>query len=119
MDQMFDTTITEFPFVAELPKREKSKVALLWDRFARLKAISDEKGMLLPPVFCAKLLGVSKQRVYVLLEEGKMERVEIDGQVFVTEDSLVAWCKAEHKTGRPLTIRQSIEVGQAMVKGQT
>jgi len=101
MPQMFEAQTMDFPFVAEMPKRERSKVETLWDRFHRLKAITDEKGMLLPVVFCAKLLGVSRQRVYALLDEGRMERVDLDGQIFITEESFIAWCRAEHKQGRP------------------
>jgi len=123
MEQMFEAQTMDFPFVAEMPKRERSKVGTLWERFNRLKAITDEKGMLLPPAFCAKLLGVSRQRVYVLLDEGRMERVDIDGQIFVTEASFIAWCKAEHKNGRPtkaeaLTLKGCWAVASDMTKAK-
>jgi hypothetical protein len=92
----------DFPFVEEIPKREKTRVAKLWDQFAELKAIVDEKGMLLPPVCVAELLNVSRARVHQLTTTGQLERVEFRGQVFVTEESLVAWAQTEHKSGRPL-----------------
>jgi len=101
MGQMFNAQTLDFPFVAELPKRERAKVETLWDRYHRIKAITDEKGMLLPPSFCASLLGVSRQRIYALLDEGRLERVEVENQVFITEESFLAWCRAEHKNGRP------------------
>lgn len=113
----------DFPFVAEMPKRERSKVATLWDRFQRLKEITDEKGMLLPPAFCAKLLGVCRQRVYVLMDEGRLEKVEVDGHTFVTEESFIAWCRAEHKNGRPTkiqnaTFKDCLTMGAEFVKAK-
>lgn len=123
MAEMFEAQTMDFPFVAEMPKRERSKVETLWDRFHRLKAITDEKGMLLPVVFCAKLLGVSRQRVYALLDEGRMERVDLDGQIFITEESFISWCRAEHKQGRPtkaesLTLKQCWTVANDMAKAK-
>lgn len=116
MQQMFEAQTMDFPFVGELPKRERSKVETLWDKFHRLKAITDEKGMLLPVVFCAKLLGVSRQRVYVLLDEGRMERVDLDGQIFVTEESLIKWAREEHKSGRHLTLPKTFQECLAVAK---
>jgi len=123
MQQMFEAQTIDFPFVAEMPKRERSKVATLWDRFQQLKSITEEKGMLLPVVFCAKLLGVSRQRVYVLLDEGKMERIDLDGQMFVTEESFIAWCRAEHKAGRPTqlqsaTLADCVALGRELTKAK-
>lgn len=123
MSQMFEAQTMDFPFVGELPKRERSKVETLWDRFHRLKAITDEKGMLLPPLFCAKLLGVSRQRIYVLLDEGRLERIDIDGHTFVTEASFIEWCRAEHKSGRPTrlesaTFKDCLKLGSEMAKAK-
>jgi hypothetical protein len=93
----------EMPFIVDLPKREVRKVETAWDRLAALKVVSAEKGQLLPSPFVACLLGVSRQRVAQLLESGKLERVEVHGHPFVTENSLVEWAKAERaKGGRPI-----------------
>jgi hypothetical protein len=92
METMFEAQTMDFPFVEELPKRERSKIATLWDRFHELRAITEEKGMLLPIPFCAALLGISRQRVDQLTRDGRLERVELDQAVFVTEKSLKrAW----------------------------
>jgi predicted DNA-binding transcriptional regulator AlpA len=118
MQEMFEAQLVEFPFMAEMPKRERSKMGTLWDRFTQLKEITEKKGMLLPVVFCSKLLGVSRQRVYDLLKEGRMERVEVEGQMYITEESFVAWCKAEHKAGRPvraLSLSESKAVARDMM----
>jgi len=94
----------EFPFVAALPKREKSKLAKLWDTFKELHEVAKEKGMFVPPHVAASLLGVSRQRVHVLLNEGRIETVQVAGERYVLEDSLVAFCKLERASGRPINL---------------
>ena len=91
----------EFPWVGSLPKREKSKFAKLWDQFQAIKRVTEERGMIVPPHVAAKLLGVSRQRVNELLNDGRMETVEVGGARFILEDSLVEFCKLERKEGRP------------------
>lgn len=114
---MFEASINEFPFVAELPKREKSKLATVWDRFKALSAVSKEAGCLVPPVFVASVLGISKQRVYQLGETGKLEVIRLEGQVFVTERSIIALARSERKSGRPFrTPETNREMWDASVK---
>lgn len=95
-----DSTL-DFPFLAELPKREKSKMANFWDRLAEMRAVSQEKGPLIPIRFAARLLGISHQRVTELMKLGRLECYEVDGHSFVPESSLVAFAKSERKAGRP------------------
>lgn len=102
---MSEVAVAEFPFVAELPKREKSKIGKIWDHWKEVKAITEEKGMLVPPVVAALLLDVSRQRVHQLVEAGRLERVDFGGQGYITEASLVEWAKAEHVNGRPVKDR--------------
>jgi hypothetical protein len=96
--------LAEFPFVAELPKREKSKVATLWDAFQEASRIVEERGMCVPPIVAAKLLGVSKQRVGQIMDDGRLETVDVCGHRMILEDSLVEFCKSERKNGRPLNL---------------
>jgi hypothetical protein len=91
----------EFPFVESLPKREKSKLRKVWDELEALRQVSAEKGQLLPVQFVVQLVGVSAQRVHQLMAAGTLERVEVNGRPFVTESSVLAWCKTERKAGRP------------------
>lgn len=98
---MTDSIAFEFPFVEELPKREKSKLRKVWDELEALRQVSAEKGQLLPVQFVSELASVSRQRVHELMTEGRLERVEVNGRPFVTESSLLAWVKTERKTGRP------------------
>lgn len=98
---MTDSIAFEFPFVEELPKREKSKLRKVWDELEALRQVSAEKGQLLPVQFVSELASVSRQRVHELMTEGRLERVEVNGRPFVTESSLLAWVKTERKAGRP------------------
>ena len=92
----------DFPFVENLPKREKSRLQKFWDAWNQAKAMLAEKGDVMPATLAAKLCDISKQRIFDLMEKGKLERVEINGHVFVTEASLLAWLnEPENKGGRP------------------
>ena len=102
-----DVIVEEFPFVEGLPKREKSKLAKIVDRFNELRAVVDQKGMLVPQNFAAKIVGVSKQRIDELCKQGRLERVYIDTHAFITESSLIEWGQSERKSGRPLKLPES------------
>jgi DNA-binding IclR family transcriptional regulator len=49
----------------------------------------------------AKALGVHRSRIYQLLEEGKLAKVNIDGSVHIVVASLELYLTEEHKSGRP------------------
>jgi hypothetical protein len=92
---------TDFPFVAELPKREKSRLAKIWEAFQEVKAIQATEGCLIPDSVAATLLEVSRVRVEQLCDDGKLKRVMWHGRRFVTENSLVQHARSERKAGRP------------------
>lgn len=99
---MIEAGTIEFPWVSDLPKREKGKLAKVWDTLAELRATTEETGPLLPLTFAAALLNVSRQRIDQMMDAGKLERWELNGHPFVTERSVVAYAKAEKdKGGRP------------------
>jgi excisionase family DNA binding protein len=111
--------VLEMPFMATVPKREKSKLVKLWDHFNELKAITAEKGMLIPQHYAAQVLGISRQRVHVLVNDGRIEAVEVGGCRYVTEESVVAYAHSERKAGRPVEVptvgtlaRFSVEEGR-------
>jgi hypothetical protein len=108
MKPMFEAVATDFPFVAELPKREKSKVVKVWESFQELSRVSAVEGMLIPQAFAAKVLDVSRQRVYELSGEGRLKVVLVNGHKFVTEKSVIDYAKSERKAGRPVTRLQAI-----------
>jgi hypothetical protein len=101
---MFDAATTEFPFVGALPKREKSKLGKVWDHFAQVRAIVAEKGMLVPQHLVANLLGLSKQRIGQLVDDGRLEGVDVHGTRYITEVSVVAFAKVERRRGRPVKL---------------
>jgi len=104
---MFEATYMEFPFVAALPKREKSKLARVWDTFKEIQDITAEKGSLVPATFAAKLLDISPQRVSELLNQGTLERVKVGNCLFATERSIVELAKSERKAGRPFKLPET------------
>lgn len=89
------------PFLDTLPKREKSKLSKLWDHFQEVKAATAEHGVLLPQHYAADLLGVCRQRVHQLVNEGRLVSVEVGGLRYVTENSMMAFANSERKAGRP------------------
>jgi hypothetical protein len=112
---MDNAATLDFPFVedlpklADLPKRERTKLQKVWDRFEELSKLQEEKGMLMPVRFAAKILDVSRPRCDELIHNGDLECIDLDGQRFVTGNSVVAYAKSERKAGRPLKVQTSKE----------
>lgn len=98
---MFEAEVLEFPFAASLPKREKSRLQKCWELLGRMNEISETEGNLIPLMLGAKCLGISRTRVDQLVADGRLKRVDIDGHVFLTENSIVECAKVERKEGRP------------------
>lgn len=110
-------SISEFPFVSELPKREKSKLRTLWEELEAMHAVVEQSGVPVPPSAAAELLAVSRQRIHELITDGKLDTVEFAGKRYVTQASLEAWAEAEHKTGRPMKQFETLgEVVKTAVK---
>jgi len=115
---MIDATFDEFPFVAEMPKREKSKVMKVWEHFRELSRISEVEGMLIPMAYAALVLDVCRQRVYQLADDGRLKVIEVNGHQFVTERSVVDYAATERKAGRPLKrLDPVIEGNQTALQG--
>jgi len=100
----------DFPFVEQLPKREKSRVVKLWDHFAEVRALTNQHGMLVPVQLAASLAGVSRTRIDELVGDDVLKRIELHGHPFITENSFVAWAQSERKRGRPLKDRSDGQV---------
>jgi len=101
---MTETVLPEFPFVKELPKREKGKLAKLWDHLAELAEVEQRKGKLIQVSFAADLMSVTRSRVHQLMDVGKLEKVDVNGHPFVTVQSVAAYCETERKAGRPAKV---------------
>lgn len=104
----FEAQPLEFPFVERMPKREKSKFVRAWDAFKELSRVTEEKGMLIPQSFAAKVLGVSRQRVWDLVQADRLETVEVNGVTWVTENSVIAYAQSERKAGRPHNVPETV-----------
>ena len=110
---VFDSTVTDFPSVVEMPKREKSKWRKLWDDFHELNAFQAEHGGLLPRTMAARLLDVHPTRIDQLIEDGRLVSKKFNGRVFVSENSFVAYGQSERKVGRPLKVIDALKTDNA------
>lgn len=106
---MFEATANEFPFVEALPKREKSKVLKAVDQLKDFAELSKQHGTLVPLFMVQAVLGVSKQRVYKFVTDGRLPTVMFQGHHFVTEDAIVEFAKKERKNGRPFKVVSSLK----------
>lgn len=110
---MHTAELFEFPFVkdlpklSDLPKREQSKLQKVWNQVAELRAIQEQKGGLFPIRLVCGMLDVSRQRVYELIEAGRLECVDMEGGVrMVTGESVVGFAQTERKAGRPVKVQE-------------
>lgn len=97
--------VAEFPFVAQMPRREKTRLQRVWDVLAEYRATIAREGNLVPASLVSALLDLSHQRVLQLCEAGKLKRVEVAGHVYVTELSVLDLAKTERRRGRPLKVK--------------
>jgi hypothetical protein len=90
-------------FIERLTKVQQERLRTVWQRWEEAKIIMRTKGALIPTGFAARLANVSRQRINQIVEDGRLERVEIDGHFFITEKSFDAWVASERKAGRRVT----------------
>lgn len=88
--------------MASLPKREKAAVMGAWEELHEFQEMVKANGAAIPVIFAARVLNVSRQRVYELINEGRVKTVQLGGHTFITSDSLVEWGRGERKAGRPV-----------------
>jgi hypothetical protein len=123
-EAMNDVDVMDFPFVAELPKREKAAFVSQWELFRELAAKAKFTGVLVPPGFAAAVLGVSRQRVWELIQGERLEVVLVGEHRFISERSLVDYAQSERKAGRPAQLpegaremwKRSVKAAKEMVK---
>jgi hypothetical protein len=110
------TDVSEFPFVAELPKREKGRVRTLWDALDGFIDLVEQHG---PPVgftMAAKLLGLSRERIYQLADAKKFTVImSPDGRQVIGAKSLVEFAETERKNGRPLKFDSTVN-GKLLIR---
>lgn len=103
---MFEAEALEFPWVNELPKREKSRVSKAVDLVKEFAALQKEHGALLPAAMVAAALNVSRERVSQFIGEGRLKAVQFRGVNYIGEDALREFVKLERKVGRPCKVRE-------------
>jgi hypothetical protein len=116
---MFEAAANEFPFVESLPKREKSRVLKTLDLLVEFSDLQKKHGTLLPAPLAWGVLGVSRQRLYELLAEGRLKGIQHHGQWYIPEAEFVEFCKLERKSGRPFkrpTFRECLTRGKELTK---
>jgi len=119
VEAVTEIAIAEFPFVKELPKREKGKLQTLWENYGEIKKLTEEHGMLIPVTYAAELAGVSKQRIQQLINDGRLHTVQIRKARFVTESTFIEWVRTEHKNGRPFkapSLKECATMAKRLVK---
>ncbi len=98
---MFEASINEFPFVGELPKREKSKLGKALDVVKEFTELSEQYGTLIPLGLIVPMMGISRQRLIECINDGQLAGVSFHGLWYVPESALIAFAKRERRTGRP------------------
>lgn len=93
----------EFKFVANLPKREKGRVARALDLVKELGDITEREGPLVPLSLAARVLGISRARLQQLVAGERIPFVLVQSHYFITKAALIAFAETERKAGRPVT----------------
>lgn len=97
-----EVDVTEFPFVQGLTKREALGVSEAWQALMGLIAYTKEHGRLVPVSLAAAALGVGRTRIDELVFQGRLQRVDVWGHVFIGGRSLEVHAQAiRSKGGRP------------------
>lgn len=120
MKSMFEATATDFPFVAEVTsKREKARLVESWDIFDEVTRACKTKGALVPYKVASIVLKISVTRIDELANNERLERINLFGHRFVTEESVRAFATMERKSGRPVkALAQGESVQEAWTKAK-
>lgn len=114
---MSDAVALEFDFPPLALDNRRSRIARVVHLFKCFSAVMDKEGVLIPLMLGAKALDVSRTRMDELVSEGRLKRIEVDGHVFLTENSMVEYAKEERKNGRPLKLIDSQRAWRDSVVG--
>ena len=83
----------------------------LWDDIEEICQLQKVKGPVLPTTMAAEALGVSSQRVFQIVQDGRLEAVAMHGRNFITAASLIEFAKLEKsKGGRPFNSERELDV---------
>jgi hypothetical protein len=108
-----DNAATAIP--VELPKRKVKKGVL--EFFRVLRETTRREGGLVPYAAAAAILGVSKQRVHDLVNEGTLRPIELYGKNWLSANELESFVKLQRLSGRPWKEPSIKEQWRASVEG--
>jgi hypothetical protein len=84
----------------ELERTEnEAKRAGLLERWRNFGTLAEQFGGLAPQAFVDELLGVSRQRVHQLVEQGHLEQVDFMGTKWISARSLTDWINHPKQAG--------------------
>jgi hypothetical protein len=107
----------QFGFVDQIDGPAKTgAIAEFRERVRDLQVLQQRVGGILPQTFAAGILGLTRQRVWQLIESGDLETVTMRGKPYVTMRSLVDFGERERKSGRPLKEPTLREIAKAAVE---
>jgi hypothetical protein len=111
----------DFPFVAALPKREKSRAVKRWEALQEYKSLCEKHGALIPQNAAADMLEMTHQRVSQIILDGRLVVIKFYGHNFITHDSLLDFAQTERKPGRPwnkpgATLRAQVKAGREVAR---
>jgi hypothetical protein len=88
---------------ASVPRPDPRKGTKAWKEMElqRFYALARQHGGLTTGFFVGVALGVSKQRVYQLVEAGKLQTYEVLGKKLFACDEIEEFAAIERKPGRP------------------
>lgn len=96
---------TLFEIPATTPKRVRTK----WEELQEMAAASENHGGFIPVPVAAELLNLSRQRVYALVEQGRIPVFHFFGKTYVAINDVSEFLKLDRKNGRPVGERPDIE----------
>ncbi len=92
----------------DVPQAEPQEQTLAWVRqeYHRYLALSNERKGLLTQAQAAAILGVSRQRVHELVQQKRLDMIEILDGRYVYGDEILAYASEEKsKGGRPSKLK--------------
>jgi len=98
---------SEFPFIEQ--KTEKGVFRQYWE-------CTREHGQLASASMVAAAIGVSKQRVHVLIKQGRIATVKVGKRKYVPLAALELFLTEECKAGRPFKAGSLLDIAKAAVQ---
>lgn len=112
MSQAADTL---FPMPEAVPIDGRGLTAV--DRWKLFLEQSEVQGGLIPQAIVPDILGLSRQRMYDLIGDGRLKVIQLFGLRFITGPSFEAFVVSERKSGRPVKNPGNLSLLKSAIKG--